>query len=137
MVHTFHSFYGRVSCLSTLFFLIALSPPTLFFFLSFIHRVLLAKEEEKKMNTQEKEKVDIVQTEELQPELQTDTISEPVTGARKTFKDRFAFLKNPNFYKVLVLGQVLSLCITGTNVISTKLNVSYQFSAPTMQTFLI
>jgi solute carrier family 35 protein F1/2 len=89
------------------------------------------------MNTQEKEKVEIVQTEELQTELQTDTISEPVTDARKTIKDRFAFLKNPNFYKVLILGQVLSLCITGTNVISTKLNVSYQFSAPTMQTFLI
>ncbi|KAI8875640.1 DUF914-domain-containing protein [Backusella circina FSU 941] len=87
------------------------------------------------MNIQEKEKVDVTQAEEIQ----ADTISEqPIsTSARKAIKERFAFLKNPRFYKVLVLGQVLSLCITGTNVISTKLNVSYQFAAPTIQTFLI
>ncbi|KAL9544364.1 hypothetical protein MBANPS3_007658 [Mucor bainieri] len=41
--------------------------------------------------------------------------------AKKTFKDRTAFLKDPRFYKVLVLGQLLSLCITGTNVTTTKL----------------
>lgn len=75
---------------------------------------------------------------------------------KKTFKDRTAFLKDPRFYKVLVLGQgkwrsifthvnikltsivtVLSLCITGTNVTTTKLGMSYNFAAPTTQTFLV
>ncbi|KAL7309637.1 hypothetical protein PS15m_010496 [Mucor circinelloides] len=56
---------------------------------------------------------------------------------KKTFKDRTAFLKDPKFYKVLVLGQLLSLCITGTNVTTTKLGMSYNFAAPTTQTFLV
>ncbi|KAG1067937.1 hypothetical protein G6F42_026440 [Rhizopus arrhizus] len=49
---------------------------------------------------------------------------------KKTFKDRTAFLKDPRFYKVLVLGQ-------GTNVTTTKLGMSYNFAAPTTQTFLV
>ncbi|KAI7890950.1 solute carrier family 35 member SLC35F1/F2/F6 [Mucor mucedo] len=56
---------------------------------------------------------------------------------KKTLKERFAFLKDPRFYKVLILGQVLSLCITGTNVTTTKLSLSYNFAAPTTQTFLV
>ncbi|KAI8352075.1 solute carrier family 35 member SLC35F1/F2/F6 [Blakeslea trispora] len=54
-----------------------------------------------------------------------------------TWKTRLAFLKNREFYKVLALGQLLSLCITGTNVTTTQINQQYQFSAPTTQTFLV
>ncbi|KAI8371490.1 solute carrier family 35 member SLC35F1/F2/F6 [Radiomyces spectabilis] len=56
---------------------------------------------------------------------------------KKTWKSRFAFLKDPKFLKVLFLGQLLSLCITGTNVTTTKLGNDYNFAAPTTQTFLV
>ncbi|CAO3588041.1 unnamed protein product [Absidia cylindrospora] len=56
---------------------------------------------------------------------------------RKSWKDRVAFLKDRNFWKVIFLGQVLSLCITGTNVVTTKLSKDYGVAAPTTQTFLV
>ncbi|ORY93942.1 hypothetical protein BCR43DRAFT_495596 [Syncephalastrum racemosum] len=52
-------------------------------------------------------------------------------------KERSKFLKDPKFLKVLFLGQVLSLCITGTNVTTTKLGNDYGVSAATTQTFLV
>ncbi|CAO3644558.1 unnamed protein product [Cunninghamella blakesleeana] len=52
-----------------------------------------------------------------------------------TWKSRLAFLKSPEFLKVLFLGQLLSLCITGTNVATTKLSNDYNLSIPTTQTF--
>ncbi|KAI8086432.1 uncharacterized protein BX664DRAFT_265538 [Halteromyces radiatus] len=56
---------------------------------------------------------------------------------KKTWKDRVAFLRDPTFWKVVLLGQVLSLCITGTNVVTTKLSNDYGVSIPTTQTFLV
>ncbi|KAI9481433.1 MAG: hypothetical protein EXX96DRAFT_649907 [Benjaminiella poitrasii] len=56
---------------------------------------------------------------------------------KKSFKQYFAFFKSRQFWKVLVLGQILSLCITGTNVTTTILSNKYQFAAPTTQTFLV
>ncbi|KAG2175706.1 hypothetical protein INT43_001353 [Umbelopsis isabellina] len=52
---------------------------------------------------------------------------------KKTWKERLMFLKDPKFLKVLLLGQFLSLCITGTNVTTTLLASN---SMPTTQTFL-
>ncbi|KAI7898039.1 solute carrier family 35 member SLC35F1/F2/F6 [Cokeromyces recurvatus] len=57
--------------------------------------------------------------------------------AKKSWKQYFAFVKDRQFWKVLVLGQVLSLCITGTNVTTTILSNKYNFSAATLQTFLV
>ncbi|KAL1928326.1 hypothetical protein VTP01DRAFT_2682 [Rhizomucor pusillus] len=55
----------------------------------------------------------------------------------KTWKERFAFLRSIKFWRVLLLGQLLSICITGTSVISTILGNDFDFNAPTMQTFLV
>lgn len=46
----------------------------------------------------------------------------------------FAYLKTRNFYVVLILGQVLALCITGTNTFSSLL-AAEPFSIPAFQTF--
>ena len=46
----------------------------------------------------------------------------------------FAYLTTRNFWIVLVLGQVLALCITGTNTFSTLL-AEQPFSIPAFQTF--
>lgn len=46
----------------------------------------------------------------------------------------FAYLKTRNFWIVLLLGQVLALCITGTNTFSGLLAVQ-PFSIPAFQTF--
>lgn len=46
----------------------------------------------------------------------------------------FAYLKTRNFYVVLILGQVLALCITGTNTFSALL-AQEPFSIPAFQTF--
>ncbi|CAO0798022.1 unnamed protein product [Mucor circinelloides] len=66
------------------------------------------------------------------PELVQDEV---VT--KKSWKNYFAFVKDRNFWKVLLLGQLLSLCITGTNVVTTILSTQYNFAAPTTQTFLV
>ncbi|KAG0164179.1 hypothetical protein DFQ28_010699 [Apophysomyces sp. BC1034] len=55
---------------------------------------------------------------------------------KQTWKSRLAFIKDPRFLKVLFLGQLLSLCITGTNVTTTILSTRFSFAAPTSQTFL-
>ncbi|KAI8967412.1 hypothetical protein BDF20DRAFT_900940 [Mycotypha africana] len=57
--------------------------------------------------------------------------------SKKSWKSYFAFIKDPKFWKVLLLGQLLSLCITGTNVVTTTLSTKYNFAAPTTQTFLV
>ncbi|KAI9248072.1 solute carrier family 35 member SLC35F1/F2/F6 [Sporodiniella umbellata] len=56
---------------------------------------------------------------------------------KKSIAQAFEFLKDPKFWKVFFLGQLLSLCITGTNVVTTKLGTQYNFAAPTTQTFLV
>ncbi|CAO3702328.1 unnamed protein product [Rhizopus stolonifer] len=56
---------------------------------------------------------------------------------KKRIAKFFEFLKDPKFWKVFFLGQLLSLCITGTNVVTTKLGNEYNFAAPTTQTFLV
>ncbi|KAI8344036.1 hypothetical protein BC941DRAFT_342648 [Chlamydoabsidia padenii] len=66
-----------------------------------------------------------------------DGSSIPSAPSRKTWKDRVAFLKDPQFWKVFFLGQVLSLCITGTNTVTAKLGNDYGVAAPTTQTFLV
>ncbi|KAI7889430.1 solute carrier family 35 member SLC35F1/F2/F6 [Mucor mucedo] len=64
-------------------------------------------------------------------------MSDMETTTKKSWKDHFAFIKDPKFLKVLFLGQLLSLCITGTNVVTTILSTQYNFAAPTTQTFLV
>ncbi|KAI8334058.1 solute carrier family 35 member SLC35F1/F2/F6 [Blakeslea trispora] len=58
-------------------------------------------------------------------------------NVKKSWKSYFAFLKDKKFWKILLLGQLLSLCITGTNVVNTKLTNEYQFAASTTQSFLV
>ncbi|KAI8327266.1 solute carrier family 35 member SLC35F1/F2/F6 [Choanephora cucurbitarum] len=59
------------------------------------------------------------------------------SSVKKGWKAYFAFLKDRKFWKILLLGQLLSLCITGTNVVNTKLTNEYNFSASTTQSFLV
>ncbi|ORX47701.1 DUF914-domain-containing protein [Hesseltinella vesiculosa] len=77
------------------------------------------------------------QSEKIQvDDLSTQESVSPIPE-RKTWRQRLAFLKDPAFLKVLFLGQLLSLCITGTNVTTTELANKYNVNAPTMQTFLV
>ncbi|KAI9772642.1 MAG: hypothetical protein M1840_000236 [Geoglossum simile] len=50
-------------------------------------------------------------------------------------KSHFAYFKTKDFYLVLVLGQILALCITGTNTFTTLLWVKKNTSIPAFQTF--
>ncbi|KAI9303193.1 hypothetical protein BJ944DRAFT_165874 [Cunninghamella echinulata] len=56
---------------------------------------------------------------------------------KKSWKNYFAFLKDRSFWKVLLLGQLLSLCITGTTVATNKLSREYNISIPSTQTFFV
>ncbi|KAI8988714.1 hypothetical protein BDB01DRAFT_719490 [Pilobolus umbonatus] len=81
---------------------------------------------------------DISSTHSIQNDRKEESISEVHHVEDHTWwKNRFAFLKNRNFYKVLILGQILSLCITGTNVTTTVISSSYDFNVPTVQSFLV
>ena len=51
---------------------------------------------------------------EVTPVLETS----PLVSARRKF---FAYMMTPRFYLVLFIGQMLSLCITGTNTLTTLL----------------
>ncbi|KAI8068459.1 hypothetical protein BC940DRAFT_326077 [Gongronella butleri] len=81
------------------------------------------------------EKIELEEAVELQHDQAQAAV--PHIAPPKTWKQRFEFLKDPKFLRVLLLGQLLSLCITGTNVTTTKLANDYGLSAPTMQTFLV
>ncbi|RKP22856.1 solute carrier family 35 member SLC35F1/F2/F6, partial [Syncephalis pseudoplumigaleata] len=48
----------------------------------------------------------------------------------------WAYLRTPRFIKALLLGQLLALCITGSNTSTTKLAQEYNINAPTMQSCL-
>ncbi|KAI9779937.1 MAG: hypothetical protein M1839_007093 [Geoglossum umbratile] len=50
-------------------------------------------------------------------------------------KSRFAYFKTKDFYLVLVLGQILALCITGTNTFTSLLWAKKNTSIPAFQTF--
>ncbi|KAI9678464.1 MAG: hypothetical protein M1829_002062 [Trizodia sp. TS-e1964] len=64
----------------------------------------------------------------------TSTGTAAVTAYEQRAAGRFAYFKTRNFYIVLVLGQVLSLCITGTNTFSGLLAQEGN-SIPAFQTF--
>ena len=55
-----------------------------------------------------------------------------ILQADKKQRGRFDFIKTPQFWIVLALGQVLSLCDTGTNVFTTELAL-VPWSIPTLQ----
>ncbi|KAI8082527.1 solute carrier family 35 member SLC35F1/F2/F6 [Gilbertella persicaria] len=59
------------------------------------------------------------------------------SNVKKSWKQYFGFLKDRKFWKILFLGQLLSLCITGTNVVNTKLTNEFNFAASTTQSFLV
>ncbi|KAI5856410.1 solute carrier family 35 member SLC35F1/F2/F6 [Tricharina praecox] len=50
-----------------------------------------------------------------QPEVTPVLETSPLITARRQF---FAYMRTPRFYLVLFIGQILSLCITGTNTFS-------------------
>lgn len=55
------------------------------------------------------------------------------TPKRKTWRDRIAYLLTKDFWFILVLGQILAICITGTNTLTTLL-VNEGTSIPAFQT---
>lgn len=61
------------------------------------------------------------------------TESDHETGAKKTWKSKFAYFKTKDFWCVLALGQILAVCITGTNTL-TSLLVQEGTSIPAFQT---
>lgn len=62
-----------------------------------------------------------------------DSIEKAIDELENREKSWYAYFKTKDFYIVLVLGQVLALCITGTNTFSTKL-VLAGTSIPAFQT---
>ncbi|KAI7872884.1 hypothetical protein BDF14DRAFT_1749671 [Spinellus fusiger] len=75
-------------------------------------------------------------------DLQSSGLSKKETMSIETkpltpWQERLAFVKSRLFWKVLCLGQVLSLCITGCNVVNTKIGNDYGLNIPTTQTFLV
>ncbi|KAG0278835.1 hypothetical protein BGZ96_002212 [Linnemannia gamsii] len=67
----------------------------------------------------------------------------PVTSSQdsattpKTWRERLAFLYSRKFITILLLGQLLSLCITATTILTTKLTQGDNpISIPTTQSFL-
>lgn len=55
----------------------------------------------------------------------------------KTWRERLAFLASRKFITILLLGQLLSLCITATTILTTKLTQGDNpVSIPTTQSFL-
>jgi solute carrier family 35, member F1/2 len=49
-------------------------------------------------------------------------------------RDRFSYLMTKDFWLVMLLGQILALCITGTNTLTTLLVIEGT-SIPAFQTF--
>jgi solute carrier family 35, member F1/2 len=57
-----------------------------------------------------------------------------VTRPRRTKRERFGYLMTRDFWLVLLLGQILALCLTGTNTLTTLLVIEGT-SIPAFQTF--
>ena len=55
-------------------------------------------------------------------------------GVKKTWRSKFAFFKTKEFWFILLLGQILAICITGTNTLTTLLVIEGT-SIPAFQTF--
>jgi solute carrier family 35 protein F1/2 len=55
------------------------------------------------------------------------------TPKPKTWRDRIAYLLTKDFWFILVLGQILAICITGTNTLTTLLVIEGT-SIPAFQT---
>jgi len=68
-----------------------------------------------------------------QPEF-VEASSEPGRKRKQSWRGKFAFIKTKEFWTILILGQVLALCITGTNTLSTLL-AAEGTSIPAFQTF--
>lgn len=65
------------------------------------------------------------------PRVANPDASAPLITARR---ELFAYLRTPRFYLVLLVGQILSLCITGTNTLSGLL-AARGTSIPAFQSF--
>jgi solute carrier family 35 protein F1/2 len=59
--------------------------------------------------------------------------AEPTQNTKKTWRDRVAYLLTKDFWFILVLGQILAICITGTNTLTTLLVIEGT-SIPAFQT---
>lgn len=53
---------------------------------------------------------------------------------KKTWRSKFAFFRTKEFWFILLLGQILAICITGTNTLTTLLVIEGT-SIPAFQTF--
>ncbi|KAI9752653.1 MAG: ferrochelatase hem15 [Chaenotheca gracillima] len=84
----------------------------------------------------------------MRPEVEENTVEVPPSSAvGTTTKDAeplplprkvggyFTFLRSWKFYQVMLLGQVLALCITGTNTFTSLLSAG-DWSVPAFQTFI-
>jgi solute carrier family 35, member F1/2 len=59
--------------------------------------------------------------------------AEHTQKTKKTWRDRVAYLLTKDFWFILVLGQILAICITGTNTLTTLLVIEGT-SIPAFQT---
>ncbi len=63
-----------------------------------------------------------------------DSAGNGISHQRKRKRDRFRYLATKDFWLVLLIGQTLALCLTGTNTLTTLL-VMEGTSIPAFQTF--
>jgi hypothetical protein len=67
------------------------------------------------------------------PPDELDFGAEHTQRTKKTWRDRVAYLLTKDFWFILVLGQILAICITGTNTLTTLLVIEGT-SIPAFQT---
>jgi len=67
---------------------------------------------------------------EASPDRGTDAIG---SGEKASWRSKFAYFKTKDFWFILLLGQILAICITGTNTLTTLLVIEGT-SIPAFQT---
>lgn len=55
------------------------------------------------------------------PQIIEPSPERPAAGQKQTWREKLAFFKTRDFWFILTLGQVLAICITGTNTLTTLL----------------
>lgn len=95
---------------------------------------------EKNNNTDlkmEYEETDSAQQQTQAPALVTSPFSSSAETGPRTWRERLSFLFSRKFVTILLLGQLLSLCITATTIMTTELTQGNNpVNIPTTQSFL-
>jgi len=66
--------------------------------------------------------------------VETNAEASAAGGEKKSWRSKFSYFMTKDFWFILTLGQILAICITGTNTLTTLL-VDQGTSIPAFQTF--